>query len=297
MRTTTLCIAWLLLLLPFSTVTARNGTVDWNDWRFDYHAGQIPTGLTLYDVTYREHQILYQASFPVMRVQYLNDACGPFADILWQGSYLPIKPHENIKACDNGALCQRTFEKNGEQFLEIGVNAKLGEYEIYQSYLFSERGYFDALVFSRGLQCAEDHTHHAHWRFDFDIDGADNDQVFRNAGFLQSQEFNDTRDTTTFWSIQDAQTGTRVEIIPGADDGFPDAFSQWDVAVRKFHRNESDIWLWGPTGEIGNQFFNDENIDKADSVFWYVTHLDHSAFNGESVWHYSGPRIKVIVDN
>ncbi|MEM7259100.1 MAG: hypothetical protein AAF404_17120, partial [Pseudomonadota bacterium] len=268
MRILTTATLWLTsLLLPLHSVLADSGSVAWDDWSFEYHAGQTPGGLTLYDVQYRNHKILYQASFPVMRVQYLTDACGPFADILWQGNYVPIKPHTDINACGNEAFCKRTFEKDGEQFLEMGINAKLGEYEIYQSYVFSDRGYFDALVFSRGLQCAEDHTHHAHWRLDFDIDGAANDQVFKNAGFLQSHEFNDKRDATGFWSIQDTQTGTRVEIIPGASDGFPDNFSQWDVAVRKFHREEPDIWLWGPMGEIGEKFLNDENIDKADSVF------------------------------
>ncbi len=297
-RSTTIrFFAALLMTLMHGVAHAEDGQVNWSDWQFEYQANRIPTGLTLTNVRYKNHQILYQASFPVMRVEYLNDACGPFADILWNGNYLPISTHEAINACGGSKLCKRTFEKDGEAFLELGVNAKLGEYEIYQSYVFSDRGYVDALVFSRGLQCAEDHTHHAHWRFDFDIDGSASDQVFRNAGFLQTREFNDKRDATAYWSIQDSVTGTRVEITPGADDGFPDAFSQWDVAVRKYNSDESDVWLWGPRGEIGALFLNNENIDREDSVFWYVTHLDHSGFEGESVWHYSGPRIKVIVND
>ena len=289
------------LVLIFLTVVttcvahAESGRIDWFDWQFDYSSGNTPPGLTLKHVYYREHQILHHASFPVMRVEYLNDACGPFADILWTGNYVPIAQHEDIPVCGGDKLCQRTYEKDGEQFLEMGVNAKLGEYEIYQSWVFSNRGYFDAFVFSRGLQCAEDHTHHAHWRFDFDIDGSANDQVFKNTGNLQSTEFNDTRSATTFWSIQDAETGTRVEIIPGREDGFPDDFSRWDVAVRTYKSNESAAWLWGPRGEIGSLFNNNENIDREDSVFWYVTHLEHSAFNGESLWHYSGPRIRVLL--
>ncbi len=283
------------LVFSGNFVFADSGRVDWSDWKFDYTTGDTPTGLTLKGVYYRDHQILHKASFPVMRVEYLNDACGPFADILWSGNYVPITQHEDVSVCSGEKLCKRTYEKDGEEFLEMGVNAKLGEYEIYQSYVFSNRGYFDAYVFSRGLQCAEDHTHHAHWRLDFDIDGSGDDQVFKNTGSLQATEFNDTRTASTFWSIQDAETGTRVEIIPGADDGFPDDFARWDVAVRTYKSNESDTWLWGPRGEIGSLFNNNENIDRADTVFWYVTHLEHSAFNGESVWHYSGPRIRVVL--
>ncbi len=287
-----LLTAWLFLIS--GVAIAETGRVDWTDWQFDYTT-DVPTGLTLEGVAYKEHQILHKASFPVMRVEYLNDACGPFADILWNGNYVPVATHDEISVCGGEKLCKRTYEKDGEQFLEMGVNAKLGEYEIYQSYVFSERGYFDAYVFSRGLQCAEDHTHHAHWRLDFDIDGSGSDQVFKNTGNLQTTEFNDTRTSTGFWSIQDAETGTRVEIIPGRDDGFADDFSRWDVAVRAYNSDESDAWLWGPRGEIGSLFNNAENINRADSVFWYITHLEHSAFNGESVWHYSGPRIRVIL--
>lgn len=290
-----LLLITLQTLFIVGAVNAETGRVNWSDWAFDYSTELKPAGLSLHGVEYKNHQILFQASFPVMRVEYLNDACGPFADILWQGNLDPIDNHEQIGVCSGKKFCKRTFEKSSENFLELGINAKLGEYQIYQSYVFSDQGYFDAFVFSRGLQCAEDHTHHAHWRFDFDLDGSANDQVFKNTGNLQSVEFNDTRTATSYWSMQDAETGTRVEIIPGAADGFPDAFSQYDVAVRKYRSTESDTWVWGSRGDIGKLFLNDENIDRSDSVFWYITHLDHSAFDGENAWHYSGPRIRVIL--
>ena len=45
--------------------------------------------------------------------------------------------------------------------LSKGVDAKIGEYQIYQSCIFSPDGCFDACVFSRGPKCVTDHRHHA----------------------------------------------------------------------------------------------------------------------------------------
>ncbi|OED39095.1 hypothetical protein AB833_16260 [Chromatiales bacterium (ex Bugula neritina AB1)] len=281
--------------MAVSVASAESGQISWEGWRFNYSTDNAATGLTLSGVYYKDQQILYRASFPVMRVEYDNDDCGPYADILWEDTYLPIENNQPVPGCNGRSLCQRSYEQDGQKYLELGINAKLGEYDIYQSYVFNPNGFFDSFVFSRGLQCVVNHSHHAHWLFDFDINGDDNDQVLRNGNSVQTSEFNDRRSDTRFWSVQDARTRTRVEIYPGRDDGNPDAFSQWDVAVRTWKRHETGNWFWGPRGEIGNLFDNSENINQADIVFWYVTHLEHSALEGEELWHYSGPRVQVIL--
>lgn len=290
MKLKTLLLA-VFLMTSFGA-QAESGSVSWGGWRFDYTSDSGAAGLMLNNVYYNDRQILYRASFPVMRVQYRNDVCGPYADILWSDTYIPLSAPQS--GCDGDRLCRRTFTQNGQQWLELGVNSQIGEYQIYQSYFFSPDGFFDALVFSRGLQCVVDHNHHAHWLFDFDIDGYPNDQVLRNTSDLQVAEFNDRRTDSAFWSVQDNETGLRVEISPGRDDGFVDDFSQWDVAARVYKGNETGNWLWGPRGEIGSLFNESENIDGRDIVFWYVTHLEHSALEGEDLWHYSGPRIRVV---
>lgn len=286
-------VSILLLICIANIASAEQGAVDWRDWTFTYNTNNA-VGLEINNVHFKDRKILHRASFPIMRVEYDNDVCGPFGDILWDETFTPIQLEPPYESCNGDKLCGRTYTQGDRDFLEIGINAKLGEYEIYQSYIFSPEGYFDSYVFSRGLQCIADHRHHAHWLFDFDIDGKTNDQILKNSGDLQTSEFNDRKDSTRYWTFRDAETGFKVELIPGVNDGFPDDFSQWDAAARKWNAGETSGWRWGARAELGDLFNNSENIDREDIVFWYISHLDHVAIDGVGKWHVSGPRIKVI---
>lgn len=296
---TTAAKLWLLFslflahALSAGSVYAFDGDIEWNGWTLSYTTETL-TGLELHDVSFNGRKILNRANFPVMRVEYDNDVCGPFVDILLEQNYVPIAVDPPNDTCNGDGLCARSYDQGDNRFLELGVNAKLGEYEIYQSFVFSADGYFDSYVFSRGLQCDANHRHHAHWMFDFDIDGKEDDQVLKNSGDLQSSEFNDRRENTSYWTIQDAETGLRVEVIPGENDGFPDQFAQWDAAARRYNSGETGLWRWGARGDIGSLFNDAENIDRQDIVFWYISHLDHKAVEGSQLWHASGPRVRVI---
>jgi len=276
-----------------STALASEGNIDWGGWKFTYSTDTF-AGLELTDVKFQDREILKKVSFPVMRVDYDNDVCGPYADILWTNAYVPIELSPPYESCNGDGFCARTFKQDGNDYLEVGASAELGEYDIYQSYIFSPEGFFDSYVFSRGLQCETDHRHHAHWMYDFDIDGRESDQVLKNSGDLQTSEFNDRKVSTSYWTIKDSETGLRVELNPGPYDGFTDEFSQWDVAVRKWNDGETDHWTLGARGEIGDNYNDSESIDREDIVFWYVTHLDHKSLEGSTKWHSSGPRVQVI---
>lgn len=286
-------IIFVLSISGLSTSFAEQGEINWGGWQLSYTSDGIE-GLKLENVYFQGKKILQKASFPVMRVEYDNDVCGPYADILWSNVYVPIDLNPPYNSCNGGGFCARTYTQDGNEYMELGANARLGEYEIYQSYVFSPRGFFDSYVFSRGLQCETDHRHHAHWLFDFDIDGKTNDQILRNSGDLQTSEFNDRKANTSYWTIRDAETGLRVELDPGPYDGFADDFSQWDVAARKWNRGEANGWQLGARGEIGDHYNNSESIDREDIVFWYISHLDHKSLEGSTKWHSSGPRIQVI---
>ena len=282
-----------LFAVSVSNALAVEGEINWGGWTFTYSTEGI-VGLELQDVTYKERKILHKVNFPVMRVDYDNDVCGPYADILWTNAYVPIELSPPYDSCNGDGFCARNYKQDGNDYLEVGVSAELGEYDIYQSYIFSPDGFFDSYVFSRGLQCETDHRHHAHWMYDFDIDGRDNDQVMKNSGNLQTSEFNDRKVSTNYWTIKDAETGMRVELNPGNFDGFTDDFSQWDVAVRKWNSGETYGWFLGARGEIGDNYNNAESIDREDIVFWYVSHLDHKSLEGSTKWHSSGPRVQVF---
>jgi len=243
-----------------STALASEGDIDWGGWKFTYSTDTF-AGLELTDVKFQDREILKKVSFPVMRVDYDNDVCGPYADILWTNAYVPIELSPPYESCNGDGFCARTFKQDGNDYLEVGASAELGEYDIYQSYIFSPEGFFDSYVFSRGLQ---------------------------------TSEFNDRKVSTSYWTIKDSETGLRVELNPGPYDGFTDEFSQWDVAVRKWNEGETDHWTLGARGEIGDNYNDSESIDREDIVFWYVTHLDHKSLEGSTKWHSSGPRVQVI---
>jgi len=277
----------------FISSVVHAATVEWEGWKFDYSTSNNSSGLVLSDVEYNDKKILGKASMPVMRVQYDNDVCGPYADIMSSGALRSASQGAPNNACDNKAICQRTFSVNGENMLEVGSNWQIGEYQIYQTYYFSEQGYFDARVYSRGLQCQTNHSHHAHWMLDFDIDGQENDQVVLPDGSIPEIEFNARKSDIAFLSIDDAVTNSSVRLVPSADDGVASDFAQWDMAVRAYRSDEVGRWRLGARGEIGRNYMNSQNIKSADSVVWYVSHLPHSANEGASLWHASGPRIEV----
>jgi len=281
------------LFAAMSSVHAAD--VDWNGWSFDFNTNSDSSGLVLTDVHYNDKTILGRVSMPVMRVEYENDLCGPFADIFTSNTLTNPANGAQIAACNNQSVCRRTFTQNGESILEIGANWQIGEYQIYQTYYFSENGYFDSKIYSRGLQCQIQHSHHAHWMFDFDIDGSADDQIVRGDDDVQLTEFNDRKSDTQYWTIQDTVTGSRVRLTPSSDDGEPDDFSRWDVAGRAFDASEIGRWRNGARGDIGSLYNTPEqNIDGTDVVLWYVSHLPHSPEEGATIWHASGPRLEVL---
>lgn len=292
-----LLLTSLLLIVSASLVgsaMAQTGTINWNDWNFSYEAGADRSGLVLRDVSFQGNTILKKVSFPVMRVRYDNDVCGPYADILSSFTFRPATQGAPNSACDDKTLCERTFTQNGQEVLELGINSQIGEYQLYQSYYFTPDGGMDSRIFSRGLQCVIDHDHHAYWLFDFDIGDSDNDEVRTNGTILEPTEFNDRKGASQFWSVQDTITGEEITITPSADDGTYDSYSQWDVAVRRAKEAEMGRWTYGAYGEIGNLFNEGEDIVGENLVMWYASHMRHLASEGEDLWHASGPSIQVV---
>lgn len=269
--------------------------VEWEGWSFDYSTNSNSSGLVLKSVDYNNKRILDKVSMPVMRVEYDNDRCGPYADILSSSRLRAANSGAPNAACNNQSVCSRTFTQNGESMLEVGANWQIGEYQIYQTYYFSANGTMDSRVYSRGLQCQVNHRHHAHWMFDFDIGDRENDRILRGDNDPQLVEFNDLTSQTAFWTIEDTESGDKVRLIPSNDDGSPDNFSKWDAAGRSFKSTEVGRWSKGARGEIGNNWMSPaENIDGQDLVMWYVSHLPHASSEGSSIWHASGPRVEVM---
>lgn len=292
---------WTLLLtlglLGLSTpASARSGATRWGPWRFDWQVND-GAGLALRNVHYQREPVIYKASVPVIRVRYDEDACGPFADRITWESLL------EISSCGGRKVCQRSFSFGGQEWLEVGVLARIGEYQIYQVWYLSEDGQITPRMWSSGLQCDVSHDHHPYWRLDFDVADAGGDQVFvydRNApdegwgpGWHQyTNELNDLKrgETSRRWFVRDSGTGHGVWILPGPD-GSADAFSSMDVAPRRHHHAEDTAWPSGVWGRLG--YDDGESLREQDIVLWYVAHLRHLASEGPIDWHWVGPYLRV----
>jgi len=116
----------IVLLASIGSVFAQ-GSVNWNNWQFDWDVGTDSSGIVLQNVRHNGKKILDKASFPVVRVQYDGDVCGPYADILTSGTYRAGRisaadPGTPSPECNGQRTCQRTFFQNGEEKLELGGN-------------------------------------------------------------------------------------------------------------------------------------------------------------------------------
>jgi hypothetical protein len=289
--------ALLCLLGLSSTAFAHSGHVNWGPWRFDWEVYNN-AGLAIRNVTFNNEEVLYKGSMPVIRVQYDDNACGPFADQISWGSLV------DISNCGGGKVCQRTFTRDGVDWYEIGILAHIGSYRLYDVWYLSADGWINGVLWSKGLQCQVNHVHHPYWRMDFDINGFPSDQtfVFDNnrpdegwgAGWHKhTNELNETKNPATGrdWFARDSPTGHGMWIIPSVADGTADSFSSVDAAPRLYHSAEDESWPFGAWGEVG--YNNGEGLQEQDDVFWYVAHLHHHADEGSDQWHGAGPWFKV----
>lgn len=273
------------------------GVVAWNGWSLRYEVSGNYDGLSLRDVTYNGTSLLFKVSFPVMRVFYDNNVCGPYADRLGPDALAAVT------WADNALLVQREFTLNNRRWLELGIRALIGNYDIYQSYYLSQDGILDAHIFSRGLQCNADHIHYPYWRFDFEVDGANNTIRRQTANGWQTNPIEFDAAATTAqnhnWQVYNAQTGMTVAVlpgftsfsVPGANEAVSD-YTNHQLFGRLYRATEDTTWYYGALAEV--PFNNGEAIDNQDLVLFYKAYLAHSAAAGPDLWHSTGVRLVFI---
>lgn len=286
------------LALPGASLAQMlSGSVTWNGWAFTYEVSGNFDGLSLKGVQFQGLPFIYKISFPVVRVFYDNNACGPFADRLG-GTLSPVP------WAGNAAIARREFTLNGRQWYEIGIRDQIGDYDMYQVYYLSNDGILDAHFFSKGVQCVVDHVHYPNWRIDFDVNDNINDQIQLNtiAGYQTEEiEFdaNAAEAIDHGWRVRDSVTGTYIDVLPGFTDfTIPGettqpvtGYANNTVFGRLFKASEDTGWTYGPNTQVP---YNDgEPIGNRDIVFWYEGYLPHGAAEGSGLWHSTGLRLAV----
>ena len=286
-----------ILTLPVVSLAQTSGNVTWNGWTFTYWVSGLNEGLSLGGVKFQGLPIISKISFPVVRVFYDNNTCGPYADRLG-GALSPIP------WAGNAIVAKREFTLNGQQWYEIGIRDQIGNYDLYQVYYFSTDGILDAHIYSKGLQCVVNHVHYPNWRIDFDIVDDANDQIQRNTGagyetMLNEFNANATDAINHGWRVRDSVTGNFVDVLPGFTDfTIPNAttepvtsYANNTVFGRLYRGGEYNGWTYGPNTQV--PYNTGELIDNKDIVFWYEGYLPHSADSGSTLWHSTGLRLAV----
>jgi hypothetical protein len=112
------------------------------------------------------------------------------------------------------------------------------------------------------------HWHQNYWRFDFDIDGANNDEL-QLAGVPQPLEFSSLRNPRSFYSVFDSAAGFGYQFEPGSnDDTYPA-----NESLRNLHT----------TDVIGTRYKANEYSDKTTNNLSDCVMTPGTLANGESI--------------
>lgn len=137
------------------------------------------------------------------------------------------------------------------------------------------------------------HWHHNYWRMDFDIAGADNDQISAN-DVVQATEFTGLRSLTggpgggpTYWEITDTKQNFGYRITSGTGDYTPPNDSGRglhlvDVIGTRFVNNEYSDQPDNALSDCemnANNLANGQSIADTDVVFYYTASVRDTTAN------------------
>lgn len=275
-------------------------------------SGTNGSGVELRFVDYQRQRVLYRAHVPILNVEYGpgSGGCGPsYRDWVNEESCFGADGDDaapGFRVCetaprtildtstDEGDFRGVAFFLDGDELvivsqLRAGWYRYVSEWRLHADGTIRPRFGFAAVA--NPCTCRP-HTHHAYWRFDFDIVTADNNLV---------QEFNDPpaggtltpwqtvryevrrhRDPAhqRMWRVRGARSSLGYTIVPGPGDGTAGSYGMGDVWVLAFQPSEIDDGQGFTTDPVLSRaqidrFVSGEQLSRADVVVWYAAHFAH----------------------
>jgi len=302
------------------TVTDTGGNELWNMLvlRPSISSGTNASGIELQNVTYKGHSVLKRAHVPILNILYVNGECGPYRDWLYQEGMFQADGTDIVGAPgfrDCGTTPATTVLETGNDtgnfrgvaLYRIGTQVVLvtemeaGWYRYIHEWSFDADGTihprFGFGAVRNSCTCLP-HTHHAYFRFDFDIDGPTNLitelplGTNPNAGtrIVSEEKILRDPDSPKYYQIRGRQRS--YLLYPGANDGVADAYGQADMWFLHWHDGPTPLkaeiddghQFFDPTQADLDQFLTGENVRKQDSVIWYhasFLHLPDNPADGE----------------
>jgi len=264
-----------------------NNSVEKNNWKVNWRITES-AGLSIFLVDYKGKSIVW-------------DACLPYVTVDHQSQEIAVDGDEDMEHgpfwLPLGASTQ-TSPVRLDEFqggFEIAVDFGNHAFGYTQIWRFHDNGRLSPWLIIHGHGINDSHTYHPHWRFDFDLNGANNDAVemYQDGKWALIEKegwfpFTGESDDKGFaWRQIDTKSKTQVSIRPHL---WEDA----ELFALRFHGSE---WIPpAPQSENGRNnypsaYAGSEELNGKDVALWYVAHVHYDT----SFPFTSGPWIQVSV--
>ena len=296
---------WTMSFLPPSSSTGTSGS-----------------GLEIRDVTYNGSLVMKRGHAPILNVKY-ETGCNCFRD--WSYSdqrFLADNPVSSCYAestagsvqtmCD--AAPSNCVDNNGdgevdscsdvgafsgvaverfEDMLRLTTHYNAGWYRYTMKWEFHRNGTIRPIYgfATTGSACTQNpRRHHSYWRFDFDIDGGENDYAIETSDVAEDVVF-ETETTRLWgtpsdgvaWRVLDTETNRGYRVAPSDVDydtpanpntGIPalDDFAREDAVVARYQPGQIDDGGGSCAARFDSgspSIVNGEDTFDTDVVFWY----------------------------
>jgi len=256
-------------------------------WELSWSLDPLPRqeGIVIHNARYAGNLVLYKASLPIVRVEYIRFPLieiGPFKYPLHENNLSgPMEIYERIVEDEDGEPIDE--ELRIRAWHDVGFHRVLEAWYFYRSGVIKVR-FLSQWRFGRT-------KFHPYWRFDFDIDAAQNNQ-FRefNLGAGSSVI---SEEQARVWAP--SQIGFRNWQVFNRASNRGYHFFRWrGEPANDFSRN--DIWHLRYNGiedQRGNQgnahddmldyYLTKDPINGNDVVCWYAAHMLQDVYDYDQV--------------
>jgi hypothetical protein len=284
-------------------------------------SGTRASGVEVQNVDYLGKRVLKRGHVPILNVKYVNNGCGPYRDWQWQegrfqadgtdvapGIRNTVDPAQTVldNGTDVGNFAGVAYYTTADSLVLVS-EMEAGWYRYIHEWHFENNGTIRPRFRFGGTfnSCiCLTHTHHAYFRFDFDIVTSNKNAIYEVNGrwnpIRRNTEMMSLRSATgnRRWLVENTASGEKYMIVPREHDGLTDTYGRGDLWLLAYGSNELDDGHNSTGGETEaqlNKFLNGESLN-GDLVVWYAGHSVHEGGHEfDDAVHAVGPDLVPVV--